>query len=151
MITIESIFDLLDWNCTDAEQALGREKARQMQDIAFLIQPSTTKHNKNVWDNCAVLLAEKSDTELEPYFMPLLEWLQDLNWPGAFCIMDRLLLIHSACFVNAFCETYKLATQSQEDIWLNNLSKFVEQESLLQKLETPAQEDLLKRYKQNWR
>lgn len=54
------------------------------------IQPLTPKHNKNVWENCAVIIAEKSDENPKPYLVELLEWLQDMNWPGAFCILNRL-------------------------------------------------------------
>ncbi|MBQ9119946.1 MAG: DivIVA domain-containing protein, partial [Lachnospiraceae bacterium] len=38
----------------------------------------------------ALILAEKSDEELSPHLIQLMEWLQDLNWPGAVCIQDRL-------------------------------------------------------------
>lgn len=45
---------------------------------------------KMLWDNCAKILSEKTDDELFPYVTELLMWLQDLNWPGAFCILDRM-------------------------------------------------------------
>ena len=57
---------------------------------APFIQPLTLKHGKKAWKNCAVIIAEKSDEDLKPYLGELLEWLQDMNWMGAFCILGRL-------------------------------------------------------------
>ena len=46
-----------------------------METIIPFIQPLTPRHNKNVWENCAAIIAEKSDEELETYLTELLEWL----------------------------------------------------------------------------
>lgn len=35
---------------------------------------------------------KKSDEELEPYLISLFEWVQDMNWPGATLIFNRLLM-----------------------------------------------------------
>ena len=36
------------------------------------------------------ILSERSDKELHPYLYQLLDWILDMNWPGAFCIWERL-------------------------------------------------------------
>ncbi|MBR2343852.1 MAG: DUF5071 domain-containing protein [Clostridia bacterium] len=90
MADITDIMDMLDWQMPPEIQAKGISLARNTETIVPFIQPLTPRHSKNVWENCAVIIAEKSDEILNPYLVQLLEWLQDLNWPGAFCILNRL-------------------------------------------------------------
>ena len=90
MADITEIMDMHDWYMPPEVQAEGISLARKTETIIPFIQPLTPKHNKNVWRNCAVIITEKDDEALKPYLAELLEWLQDMNWPGAFCILDRL-------------------------------------------------------------
>lgn len=90
MVDVTEIMDMLDWHMPPEIQSKGISLARDIEIIIPFIQPLTPKHNKNVWGNCAVIVAEKSDEKIKPYLVELLEWLQDMNWPGAFCILDRL-------------------------------------------------------------
>ena len=90
MADITEIMNMLDWHMPSKIQIEGMALARNIETIIPFIQPLTPKHNKNVWGNCAVIISEKSDEIIKPHLVELLEWLQDMNWPGAFCILDRL-------------------------------------------------------------
>ena len=90
MADIDYILDLLDWNRTEEEQAEGLRLARQVKAFNVFLQPCDKKNNKNVWDNCALIVSEKEDSDLFVYLPNLFMWIQDLNWPGAFCIVERL-------------------------------------------------------------
>lgn len=90
MAAIETIFCMLDWNNPIETQDLGRLLAKDLTNLDLFCQPFCEKYNKNVWENCAIILSEKRDAELQPYLTKMLEWLQDLNWPGALCILERL-------------------------------------------------------------
>ena len=90
MVDITEIMDMLDWHMSSEIQLEGISLARNIETIIPFIQPLTPKHNKNVWENCAVIISERSDEEIKPHLPEVLEWLQDMNWPGAFCILDRL-------------------------------------------------------------
>lgn len=120
---MEEILDLLDWNMPSEVQAKGISLAREAKTIVPFLQPLTSKHNKNVWDNCAVVIAEKSDEELRPYLVELLEWLQDMNWPGAFCILDRLKKYADH---DSLCKAVNVCIQEArkgcDEIWESNLS-----------------------------
>lgn len=122
MEDITEIMDMLDWHMPPEIQSKGISLARSIEIIIPFIQPITPEHNKNVWENCAVIIAEKSDEKLKPYLVDLLEWLQDMNWPGAFCIFDRLQRysdnnsIHSA--INVCIEKAK---NCGDVVWENNL------------------------------
>jgi hypothetical protein len=88
------------------------------------MQPMTENFNKNVWDNCANIICEKSDKELEPYLMQLLEWIQDLNWPGAMRIFNRLETYSdrsSILALRAIC--IELANLNSDEVWKTNLMK----------------------------
>ena len=90
MIDFLKILDMLDWNMPRQIQTEGVSLAKEVEDITPFIQPLTPRHNKNVWDNCAIIIADRSDEELAPHLVELMEWLQDMNWPGAIRIMRRL-------------------------------------------------------------
>lgn len=118
MINIDYIMDLIDWNKSEKEQAEGIELAKNIENINVFLQPC----NKNVWDNCAKNLSERTDEELTPYLIELLEWLQDLNWPGAFCIFDRLQKYAYASSYNfAWNICLKYAQALEDDVWKSNL------------------------------
>lgn len=59
MVDITEIMDMLDWNMPDEIQSKGIALARDVGTIHPFIQPLTPKHNKNVGENCAVIIAKK--------------------------------------------------------------------------------------------
>lgn len=119
---VEYVFNLLDWHMPLEFQSKGIALAKNIDTITPFIQPLTPRHNKNVWENCALIIAEKNDEKLKPHLVELLEWLQDMNWPGAFCILDRLQRysdnnsIHSA--INGCIEKAK---ECGDEVWESNL------------------------------
>ena len=46
--------------------------------------------SKSIWENCAKVLISKEDQELNLYLISMFQWLQDMNWPGAELIYERL-------------------------------------------------------------
>ena len=90
MTEIDVIMGMLDWNNSAEEQAAGLAQAAQAENFQVFLQPCTEHYNKNVWDNCAKTLAMRSDAELDACLENLLAWLRDMNWPGAFLILERL-------------------------------------------------------------
>ncbi len=118
------IYDMLDWHAPLELQKKGIELAKKHPDIRPFLQPLEMEYNKNIWDNCAVVISSKSDEELEPYFTELLEWLQDMNWPGSFYILERLKKVKNN---KAMCRAFALcqwrAKEQSNAVWLENLSE----------------------------
>jgi len=110
---------MLDWNQKAKIQKKGRKLAKRIRCINVFLQPRHYGHTKNVWDNCALILAEKTDQQLKPYIVPLLEWLQDINWPGAYCIRDRLLRFKDREWIE-YCldECINVARATDDEMWL---------------------------------
>ncbi len=122
MVNIDYIMSLIDWNKSKIEQEKGIKMAENVENINVFIQPCNKNYNKNVWDNCAKILSEKTDNELSPYLVELLEWLRDLNWPGAFCIFDRLQKYADPSSYNrAFDICLKYAQALKDNVWESNL------------------------------
>lgn len=122
MYNIDDIMDMLDWNQSKEEQEKGLKLSKNIKSINVFIQPLDPKHNKNVWENCVKVLSERSDDELKPYIISLLEWLQDMNWPGAFIIFERLKNYKDKeNFDWSYYEVMNRAVKLNDEIWKENL------------------------------
>lgn len=122
LINIDYIMSLIDWNKSINEQIDGIKMAENVENINVFLQPCNKNYNKNVWDNCAKILSKRTDDELSPYLVELLEWLQDLNWPGAYCILDRLQKYADDFSYNSALNTcLKYAQALEDDVWESNL------------------------------
>lgn len=122
MVNIDYIMDLLDWNNSIEKQEQGIEMAKDVKCINVFLQPCSKNYNKNVWDNCAKILSARSNEELSPYIIELMEWLQDMNWPGAFCIFDRLKeMVNEQLFQYSYTICLKCARALDDETWESNL------------------------------
>lgn len=122
MVNIDYIMSLIDWNKSEIEQLKGIKMAEEIRNINVFLQPSNKDYDKNVWDNCAIILSKRNDEELRPYLINLLVWLQDLNWPGAFCILERLKHFSDASSLNyAYNICLKCAKALCDETWIENL------------------------------
>ena len=152
MIDIDYIMSLIDWNKSDNEQVDGIKMAEGVENISVFLQPCNEKYNKNVWDNCAEILSKRTDDELSPYLVELLEWLQDLNWPGALVILDRLKVFSGEKLKKPFIDlfTYAVNLNNEEGLmWLDYLSELLDNEQLKAELPKEIIEKLQEHY-QNW-
>ena len=118
MIDIDYIMELLDWHRSASDQAKGIALAENVQNFNVFLQPCQKNFNINVWENCAKIISKRTDEELTPYLTRLMEWLQDLNWPGATMIADRLKQYQDDKNFN-FCynECLKRAEKLDDEMW----------------------------------
>lgn len=122
MVNIDYIMDLLDWNNSMEKQEQGIEMAKDVKCINVFLQPGSRYYGKNVWDNCAKILSARSNEELSPYMIELMEWLQDMNWPGAFFIFNRLKeMKNEQLFQYSYTICLKCARALDDETWESNL------------------------------
>lgn len=122
MNDIDYIMSLLDWNNDIAEQERGVILAREIKCFNVFFQPGCSFYGKNVWDNCARIISEKTDEELAPYLPEMMVWLQDMNWPGAFCILDRLKKFKKRVWLTKeYIKFMKCAKALDDETWEDNL------------------------------
>lgn len=146
---IQNIYKMLNWENTDETRAEGFRLAKEIKDLSLLILPPAAP---SVWECCAQVLCEKSDIVLEPYLDSLLEWLQDLNWPGALLILNRLKIFSGTKLKRPFIDRFIYASNlNNKDglMWLDYLSELLDNEQLKAELPKEVTEKLQEHYK-NW-
>ena len=132
-LTIDDIYDLFTWDASYSDEEYderverGIAEARKLRNIYPFIQPIVAGRNsKSAWEPCAKVVALKSDAELEDYLYLLLKWLQDMNWPGADIIFDRLSRIPSVKIQSHIELSICLAKRNDDESWLNTLEALKE-------------------------
>ena len=124
--SIDEIYNLLMWDnqLSNDENKMKAQKgidaAKQIKNLFPFIQPIIIPPEKSklVWEPCAKVVAMRSDEELLPYMFLLLEWVKDLNWPGALTIYDRITQIPYSSIEFAFKHTRIKAEQTNDSCWL---------------------------------
>ena len=120
-IGIDDIFYMLSSERTNDVQVDGIEEAKKIKNLSVLIQPMETKM---IWENCAKVLVSKTDQELEFYLLKLFMWLQDMNWPGADLIFQRLQEVPLELLQLPHDISCQLAHQTNDIVWLSVLDDF---------------------------
>ena len=130
MYDIDEIMKMLDWNNSVEIQQKGVELAKDIKTINAFILPLHEGCNKNVWENCAKIIAQKPNKLLEPYLYSLLEWLQDANWPGFDIIFNKIKTMPVELVSEVYSYTIKKAVKLEDEMWLVWLSKLIKNEKL---------------------
>lgn len=134
------------------DQLQGIKLAKNLDDLSLLVLPYANGESKGLWENCARALYEISDERLEKHLPSLLEWLQDLNWPGALIILDRLKKFSGEKLKDPFIERFAYADNLNNEeglMRLDYLSELLDNEELKAVLPKPIIEKLRMHYK-NW-
>ena len=151
MCHINMIYQMLHWQNSENIQRKGIELAKKLTDLRPLILP-IYEGSQSIWDNCAKALSELSDDRLEKYLPLLLEWLQDLNWPGALTILERFIIFSGEKLKNPFIKQvkYAISLNSEEGLrWLDYLSELLDNQELKQLLPNEILKIVQKHY-HNW-
>lgn len=87
-------------------------------DLTLLLQPL----NKSYWDNAARVLFLKGYPIIKSIIPQLLEWIQDLNWPGATIIFELLQSVPKPLLLSYIESSIKKAKLDNDEDWLINLN-----------------------------
>jgi len=107
MTDIDYILELFDWNKSEQEQKKGLELASSVKCLNAFLQPGFP-YGKRVWKNCAKVVASKNDDILSYFIFDLFDWIEDLNWPGALIILDRLKTFSGKMLLTVFSKFFTL-------------------------------------------
>lgn len=116
--SIDEILNMLSANNDKDIQLLGIKEASKIKHLSVLIMPY---EDKSSWDNCARIISDKTDEELKFYIIFLLEWIKDINWPGAELIYQRLKRIPYEKISIYLDISEKLAKESNDTPWMRSL------------------------------
>ena len=129
-MTIDAIYELFIWDesLTDElyeERVIkGVNEAKHCKYLFPFLQPIIPGESKTIWEPCSKVVAAKTDEELKPYLYLIFEWLQDMNWPGAWVIFERLSKMTFSTLKEEL-EYSKQRTEREKDtLWYKNLDDF---------------------------
>ena len=151
-VDIDTLFEMMDEGQPVEVQEEALREARKIKSLSVFMQPIEYGWS---WENCAKVICEKTDEELNSYKYEMLEWLQDLNWPGAFLIMERLekmdpqLLLNAAIYAVMHAVGYqvKQALLLKDNEWLGWMSYLIKNKKFYDALsEKKEYQKILKRY-----
>lgn len=128
---IDEIFDMLNCNNDIEIQKKGIEEGKKIINFCILFQPIETQE---IWENCAKIIATKSDKILMNHSSLLFKWLQDENYPGYDIILNRIKLIPVDLMKLSYYYAIRDAIKYQNKKWLKNLSELLENKDLYDSL-----------------
>ncbi len=131
-LSIDEIYDLFIWDSSytmeeyEKRESIGIAEASKLKNLYPFIQPMVNpiEKSKSTWDSCAKVIALKTNEEIIPYLYLLFEWLQDMNWPGADIIFDRLLQIPFSQLESKYNFCRHKAEKDNDNIWISVLDDF---------------------------
>ena len=147
-VDIDTLYEMLDENQPIEVQEDAIREARKIKSLSVFMQPVEYKLS---WKNCAKVICEKTDKELNSYKYEMLEWLQDLNWPGAFLIMERLEKMNPQLLLNATIYAVKQALLLKDNEWLTYMSYLLKNKKFYDALsEEKKYQKIMKRYYESY-
>ena len=147
-VDIDTLFEMLDERKPIEVQEDAIREARKIKSLSVFMQPVEYKLS---WKNCAKVICEKTDRELNSYKYEMLEWLQDLNWPGAFLIMERLEKMNPQLLLNATIYAVKQALLLKDNEWLTYMSYLLKNKKFYDALsEEKKYQKIMRRYYESY-
>ena len=124
-MTLDEIYESFLWDSSysdeeyEARVAVGINEAKKYKYLYPFIQPLIPEmRTSSIWEPCAQVIAQRSDEELKPYLPLLFEWLQDVNWPGAWTIFDRLAEMPFSLLEKDYSYSRQRAEKENDTLWL---------------------------------
>lgn len=110
----------LDWNQPrDVQEAV---KAALKLGIGNDLSPLMMQNlSKAQWENAAEVLASLEPSRLSPYVPRLLEWLRDMNWPGARRIFETVVKTPKHAVIPHLAIAISKAREEADGDWLDAL------------------------------
>ena len=147
-VDIDTLYEMLDEEQPIEIQEAALREARKIKSLSVFMQPVEYKLS---WKNCAKVICEKTDKELNSYKYEMLEWLQDLNWPGAFLIMERLEKMNPQLLLNATIYAVKQALLLKDNEWLTYMSYLLKNKKFYDALsEEKKYQKIMRRYYESY-
>ena len=147
-VDIETLYEMLDERKPIEVQEEAIREARKIKSLSVFMQPIEYKLS---WKNCAKVICEKTDEELNHYTYEMLEWLQDLNWPGAFLIMERLEKMDPQLLLDVTIYEVKQALLLKDNEWLIYMSYLLKNKKFYDALsEEKKYQKIMRRYYESY-
>ena len=118
----EYLRDLSSWNPPQVQQAaIEAIDAAVSRDAGILAEVVHMSQDKYEWSTRAKIVCMQSDKALERYVPRMLEWLKDMNWPGAELMYERLEGLEEGYVDRDIENAMKWAQEDGRRMWLRAL------------------------------
>lgn len=104
------------------EKAIDQLVLLYTELMVKLIQPS----DKSCWDNAAKVLMRIGCPTNEIILAKLLEWLKDMNWPGALIVREILKTVDLKILLPHIKGALKSAANDKDFIWIAWLKELID-------------------------
>ncbi|MDQ7096681.1 DUF5071 domain-containing protein [Desulfosporosinus sp. PR] len=137
---MDNIFNIirdLDWSKPEDVQKKAMEQLQEIddRDIIYLAQQNELNY-KYCWHNAALVLKAIGYPRIKPVLSYLMEWFQDVNWPGVRTIVEIFRAISPTDLLSSIEDASKRSIKENDDFWafgLVSLIKDLELEHLINK------------------
>ncbi len=143
IVNRKEIIEMMNWNQNETIQMNAINLAKEDDNLEYWIQPD---HYKYSWENCAKVVISKNDQVLSKHLIKILEWLKDINWPGALSILERLKQFESELLKKDLEKTILIANKQHDIEWLSSLSELWEVKKIRNVLEESVKNILKNAY-----
>lgn len=82
--------------------------------------------DKRKWGTFAEQVCLLNDEEIIPLIPDMLEWLQDMNWPGSVLYAKRLRTLPEEVVYPVVERTISQAKKENDEIWMENLQDWLD-------------------------
>lgn len=122
MVDIDYILEMLDSRKSIDEQEKGMVMARKLKNLRVFFRPKNIKDYKCCWENCAKIIAERSDDELRYNLVNLFEWLREKDGNDVKILIKRIKEFKMDVRVDDLITFYKKkARLLNEEDWYQHL------------------------------
>lgn len=106
----------LEWNTPETVKTEAKEKLKHMDNdqLPMLLFP----HGKSCWDGAAEVITEIGLPRIHGIMPGVMEWLQDMNWPGAKIIFDYLEKQSKETMLPHIQQALHKANEQNDQMWL---------------------------------
>jgi HEAT repeat protein len=124
VMEINQLLKNLSWNMPEKIQQEAMEELINILDdnIEILIQPLI---DKSCWENAAKVIKEIGYPGNKNAIKGLIEWLQDMNWPGAVIASETLYSIGFHIIYPSIQNAVNYAISEYDIMWLENIRHLI--------------------------
>lgn len=116
MVKYNELINDLNWNMPEETQRKAIENLIDIdeENIHLLVLPG----DKSMWENAAIVLKEIGYPKIKPIISELFNWLQDMNWPGAWTVFEILKTIDKLILTPHIEVTLRKAASEEDNMWI---------------------------------
>lgn len=128
MDEIGKLLNNISWNCSQSLQDSAINELSTIDDdiILKLIQPGDKSH----WENAAKIFVKIGYPRIIIAVPGLLEWIKDMNWPGANIIMEVLGGIEENVLVPYIEDALIKAKNENDTVWIAWIKELLNKKNL---------------------